>query len=294
MTKRTTQKKIIQQSEKLQSSIEKGLDRRLPIVRKDYLSLNDEISNIYIKALEINPTDTLNNRELLQRLNEFKVKFDDIDREALLYLTYMIFKLGNNKRMVTLFLELSTLVFELGDNLLKEMNAYFTHVVGEVYRADLLNQNIPQPKILDVEELLKYRIDGVRYSDRVWNNTRMLNDKIFDILYGGITNNQSYDNISHLVVERLHVGFSAANRLVKTELNAVYNLTLISYYKEAGVTQVRQISTLDMRTSKICRERHLNIIDIATAVVGENIPPLHPYCRSIIIPIINKPTGVKR
>lgn len=45
----------------------------------------------------------------------------------------------------------------------------------------------------------------------------------------------------------------------------------------------RFVATLDSRTSEKCRDHDGKICSIDDADIGENVPPLHPHCRSIIV-----------
>ena len=113
-----------------------------------------------------------------------------------------------------------------------------------------------------------------------------LSDKLSNIFTTGLREGYSYTQMANLLSDMTGVGLSSSVRLIKTELTGITSKTLLSYYTDTGITQVQQISTLDNRTSEICIERDQAIINIADAVIGENIPPLHPYCRSIIVPIL--------
>ena len=80
-------------------------------------------------------------------------------------------------------------------------------------------------------------------------------------------------------------------RLMRTEVNYINNKASIQAYKEKGIKQYIFVAVLDLRTSKICSEKDGEIINIDDLVVGVNCPPLHPNCRSTVIPYIE---GIER
>ena len=77
---------------------------------------------------------------------------------------------------------------------------------------------------------------------------------------------------------------SNAKRLIMTESARMENEGLLSYYQRTGAKQLIFVATLDMKTSEICRAMDGQIIPIEEARIGLNVPPLHPYCRSVISP----------
>ncbi len=74
------------------------------------------------------------------------------------------------------------------------------------------------------------------------------------------------------------------SRLVRTEVNYFSNQGTLEGLKAAGFTKYRFIATLDLRTSEICRKLDLKVFNIDEAEIGVNLPPLHPFCRSVIVP----------
>ena len=85
------------------------------------------------------------------------------------------------------------------------------------------------------------------------------------------------------MAEKMGVGLSNAQRLVRTELNYVHNQAALDSIRDAEMDYFRFVATLDSRTSTMCREHDGKIYPIDSADTGENIPPLHPRCRSIIV-----------
>ena len=78
------------------------------------------------------------------------------------------------------------------------------------------------------------------------------------------------------------MGISDATRLVRTELNYVQNQSALDGIREAGLEYYQFCATLDGRTSQRCRELDGDIFPVKDAKPGENMPPLHPRCRSTV------------
>lgn len=52
--------------------------------------------------------------------------------------------------------------------------------------------------------------------------------------------------------------------------------------KRRGIKAKKFEAHLDSRTSRICRKHNQIVIPIDKITIGENAPPLHPYCRSFL------------
>ena len=77
-----------------------------------------------------------------------------------------------------------------------------------------------------------------------------------------------------------------AERLVRTESNYVYNHAHKEVYKDCGVEKYEYLAAIDSRTSAQCREHNGMTYLLKDAKVGTNYPPLHPNCRSTVIPVL--------
>jgi SPP1 gp7 family putative phage head morphogenesis protein len=92
-------------------------------------------------------------------------------------------------------------------------------------------------------------------------------------------------------------GYYAAARILRTETMHVYNEMSADASRSMGARRYRYIAVLDLKTSETCR-LHDGLKDpdtgkfytYAKRKVGVNFPPLHPWCRSIEAPYINKET----
>lgn len=88
--------------------------------------------------------------------------------------------------------------------------------------------------------------------------------------------------------QEFNVGKFNASRLIRTEVNYFYSKTKLDNWKSRGVEQYQLIAILDSRTSKICRSINKKIFNVKDAVFGKNMPPLHPFCRTVPVIYLGK------
>ena len=138
-----------------------------------------------------------------------------------------------------------------------------------------------------IEKILETKFEGSNYSERIWKNTDILANSLQDILARAVATGQSPERTIREVMERFDVGFSNASRLVRTETNYFENKAELESYKELGIKKFKFLATLDERTSDICRSMDSKVFNVKDAEQGENVPPLHPYCRSTIVPVVD-------
>lgn len=91
--------------------------------------------------------------------------------------------------------------------------------------------------------------------------------------------------IIRIVKNKLDITAFRAETLVRTELARMYSEIELESYRDTGIKEIEFMATLDSVTSHICRENDGNIIKVSEAKVGDNIPPLHPNCRSTIVAV---------
>lgn len=125
---------------------------------------------------------------------------------------------------------------------------------------------------------------GGNFSELIWKDKEKLVKALDDIVIRGLATGENFDKMADKLAKRMDTSKSNAKRLIMTESARMDNEGLLAYYKETDVDKLIFVATLDMRTSEICRAMDGTIIDIEDAKIGLNVPPLHPYCRSVISP----------
>lgn len=147
------------------------------------------------------------------------------------------------------------------------------------------NSYVPDGK---AEEVLKsvWCADGKHWSDRVWDNKKLLQASIEKGLVDCVVRGVPKDEWVKQLKREFGMGFSSADRLARTELSFVQNQACADRYQNAGVKKYEILSASDARTSEICKEQNGKTYDFNKMKVGVNYPPFHPNCRTTIIPVL--------
>ena len=139
-----------------------------------------------------------------------------------------------------------------------------------------------------VEKVLNQKFEGEDFSQRIWSNTDKLASQLSEIIARSIATGASVERTSREFRERFGVGISNATRLVRTETCYFENNAELAAYAEMGIEEFVFVATLDSRTSEICQSMDGQRFKLSKAMVGENVPPLHPNCRSTIVAYLGK------
>ena len=131
-----------------------------------------------------------------------------------------------------------------------------------------------------VNRVLNAKFQGKNFSERIWGNTDILAKQLKEKLAVAIATGQSLDKTSRDIRERFGVSKYYADRLIRTESNYFHNVATLDSYKAMGIEKFQFLATLDMRTSEVCQFK------VKDAIVGADVPPLHPNCRSTIVPYL--------
>lgn len=164
-------------------------------------------------------------------------------------------------------------------------NTYYRDVfniqkdVGVAYQFNNLN-----PKLVD--QMLKSKWSGENYSSRIWGNTQNLANSLKDEMMLGILTNKTEKEMMDTITEKFSVGAYKARRLIVTESAAMSSFADQLAFEDAGIETEMFIAIHDGKTSKVCQKHDRSIVEVGKGEIGKNIPPLHPNCRSKMIPYI--------
>ena len=172
-------------------------------------------------------------------------------------------------------------------------NAYYRNVYNlqkgmkVAYQFDMLD-----PELID--SMLKSRWSGKNYSNRIWDNTNALAESLKDEMLMGVLTNKTEKEMADTIMNKFAVGAYQARRLIQTESAAMTAFADQQAFKDAGIEKEMFIAVHDSRTSQICQHHDRSIVEIEKAKVGVNVPPLHPNCRSHMIPYIEGVTDAMK
>lgn len=135
-----------------------------------------------------------------------------------------------------------------------------------------------------VQEVLNsvWCADGKNWSSRIWTNKALLVNKLEQGLIDCVARGVSKDILVTQIKQDFNTGFFNADRIVRTELTYVQNQACMNRYKDAGIKEFQFLAELDGRTSDRCKELNGKIFKMKDAVVGENVPPIHPFAGALL------------
>lgn len=137
-----------------------------------------------------------------------------------------------------------------------------------------------------VRQMLGERWVGRNFAESVWESTNALAERLPEIIGGGLISGASNEKISWKLRDEFGVRRWQAMRLIRTEANYFYNQAEAKASQDMGLTRYQFYAVLDRRTSEICRTTDGEIFYFKDKLVGTNYPPLHPNCRSTVMPLL--------
>lgn len=137
-----------------------------------------------------------------------------------------------------------------------------------------------------LDEVLNHNWAGSNFSKRVWHNQDVLAKSLESNLLQSFASGKSNKQIADELEYHTNLGRYAANRLIRTETSYMVNSADLESSKQRGIKAKKFQANLDKRTSKICREHNQKVILIDDIKIGENAPPLHPFCRSFLSDVL--------
>ena len=138
-----------------------------------------------------------------------------------------------------------------------------------------------------IKKIIEYPYAGKMFSDRIWDNKDALVKYIQQDLTVGIIRGDSIQKMARQLKKDLNVLYYQAERLVRTETNYAMNQGHLKGYADSGVVEKYEfLAAIDSRTSKLCKNQNGKVYKLSDATVGVNFPPLHPHCRSTVIPVL--------
>ena len=138
-----------------------------------------------------------------------------------------------------------------------------------------------------VEQVIKqiWCADGKSWSQRIWENTKALQQTLNDELVHCVVTGKSSSLLKKLLMERFSVSYNRADALVRTELAHIQTQAAQQRYKDYGIKEVEILVDKDERTCEICGK-----LQGKKYPVNAKLPiPAHPRCRCCAIPVVQIP-----
>lgn len=161
-------------------------------------------------------------------------------------------------------------------------NSYYREIYNVQRRVGFqFSFSAVDPKKIDL--LLRSTWSGANYSARIWKNTQGLADEVKEQLIIGLLTGKREEEMAKEIANKYATGAFEARRLVRTESNFVNGQMQLAAYEECNAEQYEFVATLDLLTSKACRELDGKVFPVKDAKPGVNMNPMHPFCRSTTI-----------
>lgn len=263
--------------------------------------INEDINNIF-RNYQINTglsssecrkilNSKISDKELASIKERIRyIKDDDIKKQLYAELNSKAYK-ARITRLEALKDSINVNTKRVADTELQTTTKLYTNNIQDAYYRTLfdiqkgvkLGFNVAEMPDETIQEILKNNWSGEHYSKRIWNNSKVFASKLEDTLISGIMAGHSVKKIAKELEEYTSYGKFATERLTRTETTYMCNMAEIESYKECGIDKYIFLATLDLRTSKQCRQHDEKIYKVSEAKPGVNLPPLHAYCRSTTI-----------
>lgn len=185
-------------------------------------------------------------------------------------------------------IEVLTTTYEnqFSDHLSKLYGGGINRVVGEVERLFKVDLKIVVPTSKQLAVAIKEKWQEGNYSSRIWQDKQKLLREMGTIIPRGFATGANVSTIATELTNKMNISYNNAKRLIRTETNYISNKGNLEAFKRLGVKRYVYTAILDSRTSEICRDMDGTEFPISEARHGINVPPLHPNCRSSILPVI--------
>ena len=124
--------------------------------------------------------------------------------------------------------------------------------------------------------------DGKSWSDRIWENTELLNQELNEKLIETVTAGRKPTQLKKDLQERFGVAFYCADRVVRTESAHIAAQSAQQRYIDSGITEMQVWASKDERRCDVCGKLH----EKKYPVHAISPLPAHPNCRCTLIPVI--------
>lgn len=285
--------------DKVATKVEKEVMKELSALYRDaFRSIEKEVNDFMMKYAVDHKLDYATVTQMLtpidlaeynQKIEELYAMYRDTGSE---YIKIEIDRLNARAKITRLQalqdainVELTKVTHEYQMTLEDTLIGLFTEQYKEV--SELLGIMAPVINREAIKTIIEYPYAGKMFSDRIWDNKDALVKHIKQNLTAGIIRGDSIQKMSRQLKKDLNVLYYQAERLVRTETNYAMNQGHLKGYADSGVVEKYEfLAAIDSRTSKLCKNQNGKVYKLSDATVGVNFPPLHPHCRSTVVPVL--------
>jgi SPP1 gp7 family putative phage head morphogenesis protein len=178
---------------------------------------------------------------------------------------------------------------KLGDKQISMLSKIFEANFFEVYYSIDIPK-VAEPTFTTIDKALVAQMvnsvwvaDGKTWSDRVWDNTKRLQQTLNEELIHCLVTGKKSTELKQLLQERFNVSYRRAETLVRTEIAHIQTEASKQRYKDYGIKQVEVLVDPDHKTCDKCKAligKKFNVNDTPPL-------PVHPNERCCLVPVIN-------
>lgn len=168
------------------------------------------------------------------------------------------------------------------------------NISGRLYQAmHALNIDLAKATNLEIDndkETIQKRVnkknpmDSLTLKQRLSKHRQEYYDKLMQLVVINAAQKKSMSDFADAIEKQVRGMCYAHGRIMTTELNSFLNEALVDIYKQLGIKNVEFSAVEDDRTSWMCHENDGKVFAISDLHTSVNKPPLHPHCRSILLP----------
>lgn len=151
------------------------------------------------------------------------------------------------------------------------------------YQAGAFKEKIAAITDETMKEVLSYNWSGKEFSKRIWGHEKTTMNAIKKELEKSFASGRSLQKTTRAVKEVTDVVTSRAEALVRTESNFFHSLAAQNSYVDAGIDKYEVLSTLDFKTSDICRGQDGKVYNVSEYNPGVTANPFHVRCRTTTV-----------
>ncbi|WP_445477997.1 minor capsid protein [Lysinibacillus irui] len=126
--------------------------------------------------------------------------------------------------------------------------------------------------------------DGQTFSAKIWRDRNLLLDTLHTELIQSLARGEAPDRMISSISKKMNTSRSNAARLVLTESAFFSASAQKDAFSELDVERYEIITTLDHKTSSICRSMDGKVFKMADFEPGITANPFHPRCRTTTAP----------
>lgn len=126
--------------------------------------------------------------------------------------------------------------------------------------------------------------DGKAWSDRVWDNTAMLQQTLEEGLIECVAAGKKTTQLKHILQDKFNASYHRADTLVRTEIAHIHTKAAQQRYIDYGIKEYEFWADYDERRCDVCGKLHQKRFPITSTPKV----PQHPNCRCVILPVIDE------